>query len=179
MFFKIGVLKDIANFTDKHLCWSLFLIKLMLTGDSNTDEISVKFAKFGNDCASLPWERLCQSHLETIVPAYLGAIVSVSLGNICASLTWSNRASYAWEQFYQYHMGTIVWMSLGNNRASLTWRQFCQPHLKQLCQCHLETTLPVSIGNNHISLTWEQTCQCHLLVKNNNGWKTVTLSFFL
>ena len=28
MFFKIGVLKNIANFTGKHLCWSLFLIKL-------------------------------------------------------------------------------------------------------------------------------------------------------
>ena len=28
MFFKIGVLKNIANFTGKRLCWSLFLINL-------------------------------------------------------------------------------------------------------------------------------------------------------
>ena len=28
MFFKIDVLKNFANFTGKHLCWSLFLIKL-------------------------------------------------------------------------------------------------------------------------------------------------------
>ena len=28
MFFKIGVLKNSANLTGKHLCWSLFLIKL-------------------------------------------------------------------------------------------------------------------------------------------------------
>ena len=28
MFFKIGALKNFANFTEKHLCWSLFLIKL-------------------------------------------------------------------------------------------------------------------------------------------------------
>ena len=28
MFFKIDVLKDFAIFTGKHLCWSLFLIKL-------------------------------------------------------------------------------------------------------------------------------------------------------
>ena len=28
MFFKIGVLKKSAHFTRKHLCWSLFLIKL-------------------------------------------------------------------------------------------------------------------------------------------------------
>ena len=27
---KEGVLKNIANFTEKHLCWSLFLIKLQL-----------------------------------------------------------------------------------------------------------------------------------------------------
>ena len=28
MFFKIGALKNFANFKGKHLCWSLFLIKL-------------------------------------------------------------------------------------------------------------------------------------------------------
>ena len=28
MFFKIGVLEGFANFTGKHLRWSLFLIKL-------------------------------------------------------------------------------------------------------------------------------------------------------
>ena len=28
MFLKIGVLKNLANFTGTHLCWSLFLIKL-------------------------------------------------------------------------------------------------------------------------------------------------------
>ena len=44
MFFKIGVLKSFANFTGKHQCWSLFLIKLkresnkgiLLKRDSNT-----------------------------------------------------------------------------------------------------------------------------------------------
>ena len=28
MFFKLGVLKNFANFTGKHLCWGLFIIKL-------------------------------------------------------------------------------------------------------------------------------------------------------
>ena len=28
MFFKIGALKNFANFNGKHLCWCLFLIKL-------------------------------------------------------------------------------------------------------------------------------------------------------
>ena len=44
MFFKIVVLKNSANFTGKHLCWSHFLIKLQAWGsatllkrDSNTD----------------------------------------------------------------------------------------------------------------------------------------------
>ena len=46
MFFKIGVLKNFANFTGKHLCWSLFLINLqafrsatLLNKDSNTGVI--------------------------------------------------------------------------------------------------------------------------------------------
>ena len=29
MFFKIGALKNFANFTGKHLCWSLFLVKFL------------------------------------------------------------------------------------------------------------------------------------------------------
>ena len=29
MFFKIGVLKNFANFAGKHLCWSLFLVKFL------------------------------------------------------------------------------------------------------------------------------------------------------
>ena len=44
MFFKIGVIKNFANFTEKHLSWSPILIKLQalrpvtfLKGDSNTD----------------------------------------------------------------------------------------------------------------------------------------------
>ena len=34
IFFKIGVLKNFANFTGKHMCWSLFLKKFKKT-DSN------------------------------------------------------------------------------------------------------------------------------------------------
>ena len=52
MFYKIGVLKNVANFTGKHLCWSLFLIKLQ-TWICNFNKrrlqhshFSVKFAKF-------------------------------------------------------------------------------------------------------------------------------------
>ena len=32
MFFKVGVLKRFANFTGKHLCWSLFLKNLQAKG---------------------------------------------------------------------------------------------------------------------------------------------------
>ena len=32
MFFKIGVPKNFTNFTEKHQCWSLFLIKLQAVG---------------------------------------------------------------------------------------------------------------------------------------------------
>ena len=52
MFFKIGVLKNFAIFTGKHLCWSLFLIKphdsspaTLLKRDSYTG-VPVNIAKF-------------------------------------------------------------------------------------------------------------------------------------
>ena len=44
VFFKEGFRKNCANLTEKHLCWSLFLIKMeargpatLLKRDSNTD----------------------------------------------------------------------------------------------------------------------------------------------
>ena len=38
IFFKIDVIKNFVNFTGKHLCWSLFLIKFKT--DSKTDVLS-------------------------------------------------------------------------------------------------------------------------------------------
>ena len=50
---KIDVLKNFANFTGKHLCWSLFLIKLqvfktatLLKGESNTSVCRIFTAFF-------------------------------------------------------------------------------------------------------------------------------------
>ena len=44
MFFKIGVLKNVANFTGKHQCWSFFLIKLFQRLQHRC--FPVKFATF-------------------------------------------------------------------------------------------------------------------------------------
>ena len=49
MFFKVGVLKNFVSFTGKHLCWSLFLIKLQawrpnfLKKETPTQIFPVKF----------------------------------------------------------------------------------------------------------------------------------------
>ena len=45
-FFKIGVLKNFAIFTRKHLCWSLFLIKLQAKRDSSKRRLPVNIAKY-------------------------------------------------------------------------------------------------------------------------------------
>ena len=52
IFFKIGILKNFANFTRKHLYWSLFLIKLqiwrlanLLRRDFNTGAMRKKLQK--------------------------------------------------------------------------------------------------------------------------------------
>ena len=49
MFFKIVVLKNFANFTGKHLCWSLFLIMLQdkaCKEETQTQVFSCIFAKY-------------------------------------------------------------------------------------------------------------------------------------
>ena len=52
MFFKMGVLINFVNFTGKHLCWSLFLVKLpasrpatLLKRDPNTEVFSCEIFK--------------------------------------------------------------------------------------------------------------------------------------
>ena len=46
VFCKNGVLKNLANFTEKHLCWSLFLIKL---------RASVSLLKRGSNTSVFLW----------------------------------------------------------------------------------------------------------------------------
>ena len=49
MFFKISVLENLANFTGKHLCWSLFKIKLACNFIKKRPQhrcFPVKFANF-------------------------------------------------------------------------------------------------------------------------------------
>ena len=46
VFFKIDVLKNFANFTGKHQCWSLFLIKLQAWGRLQHRCFPVKFTRF-------------------------------------------------------------------------------------------------------------------------------------
>ena len=43
---KKGVLKNLANFTGKHLCWSLFLIKLLFR---NVSKINLSFRSSNRD----------------------------------------------------------------------------------------------------------------------------------
>ena len=63
IFFKIDVIKIFINFTGKHLCWGLFLIKFKT--DSNTDAFPWNFVNFKNIFFTehLRWlilERFCE-----------------------------------------------------------------------------------------------------------------------
>ena len=69
MFFKIGVIKNFVIFRGKHLCWSLFLIKLQSYNFPVNIEISFKNSffhktlpvaaseKFINFPGKYPWRR--------------------------------------------------------------------------------------------------------------------------
>ena len=45
MFFKIDVLKNFSIFTGKHLCWSLFFIKLFIKEESPTQAFSCEYCE--------------------------------------------------------------------------------------------------------------------------------------
>ena len=72
---KKGVLKNFANFTGKHLCWSLFLIKFqafnpgtLLKRDSNTGVFLWSFRNFKDTYFEGHCERLVLSRRLTSLP---------------------------------------------------------------------------------------------------------------
>ena len=86
MFLKIGVLKDFANFTGKHLCWSFFLKKLqvlrpatLLKTDSSTGAKHIfgrttpVAASENNEQQQLPegFTKSCYKKLSPIFPQEL------------------------------------------------------------------------------------------------------------
>ena len=85
MFFKIGVLANFTNFTEKHLCWSQLLIKLLvlrlinlLKRDSNTRDFQhVKFLR--KSCFTEHLSLLAASGLWLITPAkfILGSLMVI------------------------------------------------------------------------------------------------------
>ena len=48
VFFKIGAFKNLQNFTGKHLCWSLFLIKLFFTKQEVNGKKGLRMSDFKN-----------------------------------------------------------------------------------------------------------------------------------
>ena len=62
MFFKIGVLKNFANFAGKHLCWSLFLIKLQAYSKQKQSCLHM-FFKIGvlKNCVNFTGKHLCRN----------------------------------------------------------------------------------------------------------------------
>ena len=79
MFFKIGVLKNFANFARKHLCWSFFLVKLQALFNKVSCEISQIFkntffnktplvAASGRVCEETSLVKILQSHASERFP---------------------------------------------------------------------------------------------------------------
>ena len=62
MFFEIGVLKNFANFAGKHLCWSLFLIKLQAYSKQKQSCLHM-FFKIGvlKNCVNFTGKHLCRN----------------------------------------------------------------------------------------------------------------------
>ena len=79
MFFKIGALENFAHFTEKHLRWSLFLIKI------------IKFTKkrLQHMCFPLKCAKFLKTTLFTetpLVAASVGNAILVSVQSVCGIL---------------------------------------------------------------------------------------------
>ena len=80
MFFEIGVLKNFVNFTGKHLCWSLFLIKFLTNfiKDTLTQAFSCEIQKnFKNTFSTEHLQQLLLSK-ETPTPVKFAKFLRTS-----------------------------------------------------------------------------------------------------
>ena len=83
MFFKIDVLKTFTNFTGKHQCWSLFLIKLQAYYRSSQRRCSVRKGVLRN-FAKFTGKHLCQSlSFNKVVGLRPGTLLKKSLWHRC------------------------------------------------------------------------------------------------
>ena len=95
VFCKKDVLKNLANFTEKHLCWSLFLI---LKRDSNTPIFLWNLRNFKNT--------YFEEHLRTTASAYIVKQTCCFQLHVCLSMydllvdTRCQRVKSGWQERY-------------------------------------------------------------------------------
>ena len=121
MFFKIGVLKDFANFTGKHQCWSRFLIKLTertptLKEDSNTCVFLWRLRSF--------WEHLVVKNFRWLLDNGLNVSIVETCALYLVLLRWIKnlaeielfgvcRLLKNWSQLWRYKQDFKVRISHG------------------------------------------------------------------
>ena len=117
IFFKIDVLKNFLSLTGKHLCWSLFLIKLQilkpatsLKRDSDTGFVLLKLANFFH-------EQLFLQNISSLLLWFLQQnkvifiVVTITLGY---NQTLSYRNYYHPCLYKNIHLLSKIWSSSPN-----------------------------------------------------------------
>ena len=123
-----------------------------------------------NHCASVPWKKLCQCDLETIVP--------VSFGNNCARVNCDNCSSVAWEQSRHSHFGIIVPVSLRIFWASVTFRaHILVKHFRFIDFFYRNISFRIIVKKTCIFLSQKHTLSCFFLVASVCFFYVFALSF--
>ena len=107
MFFKIGVLKNLAISTGKHLCWSLFLIKLQPWRHGTLLKTDSKTSAFQWILRNL-WEHLFHRGPSD---GCLSPGSSLSNHSIPFKINHSNKMAHYW------HQGILYLQIFSNNTA--------------------------------------------------------------
>ena len=101
MFYKMGALKSCTIFTGKHLCWSLFLIKLNKKRLQNTC-LPENIAKF----VRTPFFR---AHLSaSVTPPSLATITTIQLHECFSNLNRLKHTSVKYQTHYSKSLHTYA-----------------------------------------------------------------------
>ena len=99
MLFKIGVLKNIAIFTGKHLCWSLFLMKVQAWSPSclysNTGVFLWMLQRGSEQILDSLWNQSCGCFCNIKYQSCFNTFCHIAVNIFCFfCFTWSYQSSY-------------------------------------------------------------------------------------
>ena len=126
MFCKKGILKNLVNFTGKHLRWSHFLVKFYFWGsatllkNTTTEWFAVKFSKF---LRTTILKNICEQLWDSNTDVFIWILWIIQEHLLC----WASTNNWFWNTSEGSFFNKVA--SLTATQVPVLLCEFCETHL--------------------------------------------------